>query len=174
MLLSTKLHLILEQRAEGWIAGLSGVDLMVTPSGDWRAVARWYADIARLRGVENGYCVLRPVSRGYMLAADQYGRTVAYAHWWAMQQPSITAELPVERVATVYTRIGEAFAWLCVAGLATLTLTQALRQAVPAKRSTTSYSTRVPQRSERRLIRSSLPWMREPSPGPSSRPGAKP
>ena len=50
---------------------------------------------------------------------------------FATEQPAFVTALPSRRVFTVYAAVGDAFAYLCVAGLAALTATALLRRPIP-------------------------------------------
>ncbi len=98
--------------------GQAGVDVMLAPSADWKEVAQWHPQGAKLRAVENGFALVRPVSRGMFLLTDQYGRSLATLDWFSTPEPVMAVTVPVQHVATIYTRIGDSFAWACIGGLA--------------------------------------------------------
>lgn len=70
-----------------------------------------------LRGVENGYAVVRPSRRSRSAAYDAYGREIARAEWADSPEPVVTAEVPMRGIATFYARTGD---WFPVATLALL------------------------------------------------------
>ncbi|HZB96843.1 MAG TPA: nitrilase-related carbon-nitrogen hydrolase [Herpetosiphonaceae bacterium] len=96
--------------------GQAEAGLMLVPSGDWKAATPWHPQLAKLRAIENGFALLRPVSNGLFLAADQYGRTLGTLDYFSTPVRAMAVTVPVEHVATVYTRIGDSFAWTCAAG----------------------------------------------------------
>lgn len=74
-----------------------------------------------LRGVENGYAVVRVAREGFMTVSDAYGRIVVEAESKRLSGSALLAEVQVpDRVPTLYTRIGDVFGWLCVAAGAVL------------------------------------------------------
>jgi apolipoprotein N-acyltransferase len=76
-----------------------------------------------VRGVENGYAVVRVAREGFMTVSDAYGRIVAETESKPLPGSALLARLQVpERVHTLYTRIGDPFGWLCVAASAVLLL----------------------------------------------------
>jgi len=99
-------------------AGQVSADLLVGPSNDWRAIDPAHAWAATFRAVENGYSLLRPASDGLALAVDYHGRVRgAVDYFTTADRQILTADLPTHGVRTVYARIGDLFAWLCLAAL---------------------------------------------------------
>lgn len=76
-----------------------------------------------LRGVENGYAVVRVAREGFMTVSDAYGRIVAETESKPLPGNALLAKVPVtDRVPTLYTQIGDLFGWLCVAASVVLLL----------------------------------------------------
>lgn len=94
-------------------AGRRGVDLMLAPSADWPEIESMHADMAKLRAVENGFTLIRPTAGGRTLAVDPMGRETR----WSERNGVLTTQIAAAGVGTVYARIGDSFAWLCLAGL---------------------------------------------------------
>jgi hypothetical protein len=68
-----------------------------------------------VRGVENGYVVVRTARDGLLTVSDAYGRIMAEQPSRAMPGTSMLATIAVPpRVATPYARFGDWFGWLCV------------------------------------------------------------
>jgi apolipoprotein N-acyltransferase len=61
-----------------------------------------------------------------------WGRVLACQDYFANSRGIMLASLPVHRVTTLYSQIGDAFACLCVIGLALLTAWALLRRKQPA------------------------------------------
>ena len=69
------------------------------------------------RGVENGYAVVRVAREGFMTVSDAYGRILAEEKSARLPGSALLAKLPVAaRLPTRYTRTGDLFGWMCVAG----------------------------------------------------------
>lgn len=66
--------------------GRQQVDIVVAGAGDWQAIARWHARAATVRGIENGFALLRPANNGLSLASDAQGRIIATADFYAGQR----------------------------------------------------------------------------------------
>jgi apolipoprotein N-acyltransferase len=69
-----------------------------------------------MRGIESGYAVVRSSRDGLLSISDAYGRMRAVADSTALPGTALFSELKVgPRVPTLYTRIGDALGWLCIA-----------------------------------------------------------
>ncbi len=99
--------------------GQSQADIMLVPSDDpWKPMTRLHQQMAEFRAVENGVVMFRLAHQGWASAVDPYGRPLAAMDDLAAQDNVIVAQAPVSAgVPTIYARIGDLFAWLCVAGL---------------------------------------------------------
>lgn len=91
-----------------------GARLMLVPAWDF-GVDRWlHSRMAILRGVENGYTIVRSARDGVLTVSDRYGRVIA-------ERPSaahavLEADAPLGAPGpTLYERIGDAFGWACAA-----------------------------------------------------------
>jgi apolipoprotein N-acyltransferase len=72
--------------------------------------------LAIYRAIENGVSLLRPARWADSVATDPYGRVLALMDHFATEDRRMMAWLPVRGVRTVYSQVGDAFAWACVAG----------------------------------------------------------
>lgn len=101
----------------------NGITLMFVPANDFVLDGWLHARMAIIRGVEDGFALARSAAQGVVTISDAEGRVVASA-------PVIrgagfaTAVADVARGpgATIYVRIGDVFAWACMALFAVLTL----------------------------------------------------
>lgn len=102
--------------------GQQGVDIVFAGSGDWQAISPWHAHMAVVRGIENGFTVVRPVRGGLLVNADQYGRVTASLDYFASQERVLRGAVPARRVPTLYPALGDAFAVAAVLGTAAAAL----------------------------------------------------
>jgi apolipoprotein N-acyltransferase len=99
-------------------AGRGGADLVLVPSNDWRAIDPWHTQMAVFRAVEQGFNMVRHVSHGLSLATDYQGRVRgAMDHYQTAGDRVLIAEVPTRGVRTIYSRVGDLFSWLALAGL---------------------------------------------------------
>ena len=104
-------------------AGALGADVVLDPSNDWPAIDPWHTQMASFRAIEQGFNLIRHTSQGLAAAYDYQGhRLAAMDHYQALDQ-TLVAQVPTKGVRTVYSRLGDWFAWLCMLGLAALVAT---------------------------------------------------
>jgi apolipoprotein N-acyltransferase len=98
-------------------AGEAGVDVMFNPANDWEEVAPLRMRMATFRAIENGFSLVRPTSHGFSVATDYRARVLGLTNYFTSEDPVMIAYVPTKGVKTVYSQIGDLFAWLCMAGL---------------------------------------------------------
>jgi len=98
-------------------AGLAQVGLVLAPANDWLAVENDHTDISVYRAVENGFSMMRPDAKGISLAVDALGRELARGQFYSTDRLDVVAMMPVQTVPTLYSRVGDVFAWLAIAAL---------------------------------------------------------
>ncbi|MET9072584.1 nitrilase-related carbon-nitrogen hydrolase [Streptomyces sp. NPDC004232] len=111
-------------------------DIMLVPSHDWREYGRAHTEKAAVSAVEGGYALVRQDAEGVSAAYDGEGHVLAASDYFATDRrdrQTVVAYVPVRGVTTVYDRIGDTFAWLCLATLAALTATAVVRPRRPAR-----------------------------------------
>jgi apolipoprotein N-acyltransferase len=102
-------------------AGTGAADLVLIPSNDWRAIDPWHTQMAVFRGVEQGFNSVRHVSHGLSVATDYQGRVLGRMdHFQTAGDRVLVAEVPTRGVRTIYSRVGDLFSWLVLAGLCVL------------------------------------------------------
>ena len=101
-------------------AGRTRADILLVPSNDWQPVDTIHARAATFRAVENGVALVRPTGNGISVAVDHLGQTLGMADYFATPALTMVADVPTRGVATIYPRIGDAVAYLCIALLVAL------------------------------------------------------
>jgi apolipoprotein N-acyltransferase len=103
-------------------AGALGADVVLDPSNDWRAIDPWHTQMASFRALEQGFNLVRHTSQGLAAAYDYQGhRLAAMDHYQAADQ-TLVSQVPTKGVRTIYSRLGDWFAWLCGLGLVGLVI----------------------------------------------------
>ena len=64
--------------------------------------------------------LVRAAASGLSVAIDPWGRVLSMSDFYAAGDRTMTAQLPMGRIPTLYARSGDWFSWLCVAGLAAM------------------------------------------------------
>jgi apolipoprotein N-acyltransferase len=100
-------------------AGMEAADVLIVAVNDWQAIKHLHLQMHVFRAIENGVSLVRAAASGISAAVDSRGRILNFSDYFAPGDRTMTVDIPVERVSTVYAKIGDAFAWLCVVALAT-------------------------------------------------------
>ena len=95
------------------------VAAMIVPAWDFDYRDAWLeARTTSVRGIENGYAVLRAARESLLTASDARGRVLAETRSAPLPGASLLVDLPaMPRQPTPYTRIGNLLGWICVAAL---------------------------------------------------------
>jgi apolipoprotein N-acyltransferase len=103
-------------------AGALGADVLLAPSNDWQAIDPWHTQMASFRAIEQGFNLIRQTSQGLSAAFDYQGRRVAAMDHYQTADYAMVSEVPTRGVRTIYSRLGDWFAWVCLLGLLSLTV----------------------------------------------------
>jgi apolipoprotein N-acyltransferase len=95
--------------------GKAGVGLMLVPGWDFNVDRSWHGHMAVMRGVEDGFSVVRTAKDGYLTVSDNRGRVVAETRSDAAAFATLLATVPAVHSATVYLLLGDWFGWLACA-----------------------------------------------------------
>jgi apolipoprotein N-acyltransferase len=95
-------------------------DIMLVPANDWPQFGATHTRDASIRAVENGYSLVRQDSDGVASAFDYEGHVLASTDYYRTGQQTLVAAVPTSGVRTVYSVVGDLFAWLCVLATAGL------------------------------------------------------
>lgn len=99
-------------------AGRSHADLMLVPASDWQAITHLHQLMAEFRAIENGASMFRIARWGGAGAVDPFGRRLAAMDDFTAPNNVMVAQVPASAgIHTVYARVGDLFAWLCVTGM---------------------------------------------------------
>ena len=95
--------------------GRKGAGLMLVPGWDFNLDRWWHGHIAVMRGVEDGFSVVRAAKNGYLTVSDDRGRILAETRSDSAAFATLLAAVPVTHDGTVYLFLGDWFAWVSVA-----------------------------------------------------------
>jgi apolipoprotein N-acyltransferase len=101
-------------------AGTLRSDIVLSPSNDWRAIDPWHTQMASFRAIEQGFNLDRQTSHGLSSAFDYQGRVLAAMDHFHSSDYDMVADLPTNGVRTIYSRLGDWFAWLNLAAFVVL------------------------------------------------------
>lgn len=95
-------------------AGQKKADIILAPSSEAaQALAITYSQM--LRAVEYGFSFIRPCNYGLSIAIDYRGNVLGSMNYFTTPLETMYAHVPTEGSETLYSRIGDLFAWLCCA-----------------------------------------------------------
>jgi apolipoprotein N-acyltransferase len=93
-------------------AGPDGIRIMAVPANDFVKDGWLHARMAVLRGVENGFSIVRSAFNGLETISDAQGRILARADTNHPGLTEIITDVPPGPGPTLYTSIGDIFSWL--------------------------------------------------------------
>jgi len=95
--------------------GRAEVRLMLVPGWDFGRDAWEHSRVAVLRGVEDGYSIVRAARDGFLTVSDSYGRVLEQQRSSERPFAELEAKVPIGSGETLYDRIGDTFGWLALA-----------------------------------------------------------
>ena len=102
-------------------AGRNDVDIMMAPYSDVHPFEQQDAVVAIMRAVENGYSMVKATGIGPSMIVDYQGRVLGRQNY-GDDDGVMLASIPTRGVATIYSRIGDTFAYLSAAILLLITV----------------------------------------------------
>ncbi|QQO09606.1 nitrilase-related carbon-nitrogen hydrolase [Breznakiella homolactica] len=103
-------------------AGKLNADILINPANDWPDINPWHSRMASFRGIEQGFNQVRAANNGISEAYDYQGHRLSAMDYFLTDNQSIVAYIPINGARTVYSRLGDWFAWLNLAWLVVLLL----------------------------------------------------
>jgi apolipoprotein N-acyltransferase len=91
------------------------VRILAVPANDFVKDDWLHARMAMMRGVENGFALVRAASNGIATVSDAQGRVLVSARTYTPGLTVIRASVPLGPGPTLYTSIGDVFAGACLA-----------------------------------------------------------
>jgi apolipoprotein N-acyltransferase len=98
--------------------GRAGVGLMLVPAFDFVADRFLHGHMAVMRGVENGFTVVRAAKKGYLTVSDDRGRILAENSSDSAPFATLMTVAPTAHHTTVFLLLGDWFGWMSLAMLA--------------------------------------------------------
>lgn len=94
-----------------------GTDIMLAPSWDWKKIDPLHTRMAAFRGIELGFSMVRQANDGLSQATDYQGNILSSVDHFHTDENLMMSQVPIKGTKTIYSRIGDTFAWLCVVAL---------------------------------------------------------
>ncbi len=102
-------------------AGIKDVDILLVPAFDWPEIGSISTRPVAFRAIENGLSVIRATGEGHSIAVDYFGRTRSTVNYFATDDHVMIADLPTSSIQTLYSIIGDLFAWIFIAAFIVVT-----------------------------------------------------
>jgi apolipoprotein N-acyltransferase len=94
--------------------GESNTALLCVPAWDFIVDDWLHSRMAILRGVENGFSIIRTARQGRLTISDSYGKVVTEANCSNGQETSLLGQVSLTRTKTFYTQYGEWFGLIII------------------------------------------------------------
>jgi apolipoprotein N-acyltransferase len=92
--------------------GKEGVDILLVPSWDWKKITPYHTNMAIVRGIENGFSVVRQTNEGMSASADYHGRVLSSMNHFNTKERLLLSNVPTKGITTIYSIVGDLFAWM--------------------------------------------------------------
>jgi len=103
-------------------ASAGNAEILLIPAKDWAAVDPLHTYMGVFRAIENGLSLVKGTGEGLSVAVDPYGRVITSSDYFKSSENPMISCLSTKGVVTIYSRIGDAFAWLCILGFITISV----------------------------------------------------
>ncbi len=91
--------------------GTESADIVLVPAFDREPIRPYHTEVGLLRGIENGFSVVRQTNEGTSMAIDGAGRPIARQEFFETNDRLMLADVPTRRAGTLYAPLGERFAY---------------------------------------------------------------
>jgi apolipoprotein N-acyltransferase len=95
--------------------GREGAGLMMVPAWDFNVDRAWHGHIAVMRGVEDGFSVIRAAKDGFLTVSNNRGKILEETRSDSAPFAIMIATVPAGHSWTVFQLMGDWFAWAAIA-----------------------------------------------------------
>jgi apolipoprotein N-acyltransferase len=95
--------------------GALKADIVLVPAFDTERIRPFHTEVGLMRGIENGFSVVRQTNSGTSMAMDGSGRVLGRQEFFETADRLMLADVPTKRLPTLYAVLGEWFAYLGIA-----------------------------------------------------------
>jgi apolipoprotein N-acyltransferase len=101
-------------------ASQKDADILLVPGYDWEDINPYHTYMSSLRGIENGFSVVRQASNGWSAAFDNRGQQLSSMNYNTAPEKVTISYVPQQSSKTLYAVAGDWFAVTCVTALVLL------------------------------------------------------
>ncbi len=106
-------------------------DILLVPAYDTYGTRTYHTEVGLLRGVEDGFSVMRMVNEGTSIAVDARGQVVAWQDFFNTKERLLFADLPTQGTRTIYGLLGDWLVWISLMLLiGTIVMSMTLRRRI--------------------------------------------
>lgn len=95
-------------------ANNKNIDILLVPAYDWEGFAQMHSKMAQFESLQSGIAIIRANGNGINLITDQKGNKVAELNTFRSDNKILYANLPLDRVKTIYSSTGNIFSVICL------------------------------------------------------------
>lgn len=99
----------------------ANIDIMLVPGNDWREISPYHTYVSSFRAIEHGFNMVRSVSTGFSASFNYKGQLLSSMDYFKTTDLILYSDVPTKGQQTIYSLLGDYFAWLCIAFFLTLT-----------------------------------------------------
>lgn len=90
------------------------IDIMLVPGSDWQEITPYHTYVASMRAIEHGFNMVRSVFKGFSASFNYKGQLLSSNDFFKTNEVILYSDVPVKGQKTVYSILGDYFAWLCI------------------------------------------------------------
>ena len=90
------------------------VDILLVPANDWKPIAPFHSQVGMIRGIENGFSIVRQTYEGLSFASDFHGRVLNYQNYFNTEVKVMLTDVPIKGVKTIYSTFGDWFIYIII------------------------------------------------------------
>ena len=94
--------------------GSEGIDIMLVPGMDWREISPYHTYVASFRAIEHGFNMVRAATKGLSASFNYKGQLLSSLDYYTSDDLIMYSDVPTKGQQTLYSMLGDYFAWLCV------------------------------------------------------------
>jgi len=98
------------------------IDIMLVPGNDWQEITPYHTYVASARAIEQGFNMVRAASRGLSASFDYKGQILSSMDYFNTDDLILYSDIPTRGQTTIYSILGNYFAYLCIVFLLIITL----------------------------------------------------
>ena len=90
------------------------IDILLVPGNDWKEISPYHTFVASSRAIEQGFNMVRATSNGLSAAFSFKGQLLSSRDDFKTIDPILYSDVPINGYRTIYSRLGDYFAWMCI------------------------------------------------------------